>query len=319
MIGGCLVVLVVGLKDVGGWSGLVEKLQRSPRHLELIVGVDAPSPFPWPAIVFGLAMVLSPAYWIGNQAIIQRSLGARSEYEAKASYVWGAMLKSIIPLIIAVPGLIAAVRYTDLSEGDAAFPRLVADLLPGGLRSVFIAGFLAALMSSVDSYLNSAATILCHDLYKRFLRPAATEADLLRVGRITTVLLIFVGIGCALVFRRGSEGVYAIFQTLMSFFKGTALAVLLSGIFWRRATGTGVLVGFVCGVVTSVALFMLTQPWVLDSLNWNPLFQIPQPFLYFSVWAFLVAFSVSTIVSLITPREPDEKLQYVFQWSNRRP
>jgi SSS family solute:Na+ symporter len=252
MIGGCLVVLVVGLKDVGGWSGLVDKLQRSPHHLELIVGVDAPSPFPWPAIVFGLAMVLSPAYWIGNQAIIQRSLGARSEYEAKASYVWGAMLKSIIPLIIAVPGLIAAVRYTDLSEGDAAFPRLVADLLPGGLRSVFIAGFLAALMSSVDSYLNSAATILCHDLYKRFLRPAATEADLLRVGRITTVLLIFVGIGFALAFLHGSEesGVYAIFQTLMAFFQGPARAVVVSGIFWRRATGTCVMVFFGCGIAT---------------------------------------------------------------------
>jgi Na+/proline symporter len=105
----------------------------------------------------------------------------------------------------------------------------------------------------------------------------------------------------------------------MAFFQGPALAVLLSGIFWRRATGTGVLVGFGCGIATSVALFMLTQPWLLESLNWKPLFQIPSPFLYFSVWAFLIAITASTIVSLITPREPAEKLQYVFRWSSHRP
>lgn len=316
MIGGCLLVLVLGLSEVGGWSGLMESLEQAPHNTELIVAVDAPSPFPWPAIVFGLAMILSPAYWIGNQAIIQRSLGARSEYQAKASYVWGALLKSLIPIVIAVPGLIAAARYPDLSEGDAAFPRLVSDLLPIGLRGLFVAGFLAALMSSVDSYLSSAATILCHDLYKRFVRPAADERELLILGRATTVVLVAFGIGFALLYLRGSEesGVYAIFQTLMAFFQGPALAVLLLGIFWRRATGTGALVGFLCGMATSVGLYLLTQPAILDRLGMQPLFQIPDPFLYFSVWAFLVAATVLAIVSLLTPRASEESLQYVFRW-----
>src|SRR5690606_27683838 len=109
----------------------------------------------------------------------------------------------------------------------------------------------------------------------------ADEQRLLLVGRVTTVGLVLFGIGFALLFLRGSEesGVYAIFQTLMAFFQGPALAVLLTGIFWRRATGTGALVGFLSGVAMSVGLYMLTQPGVLAWLGMEPLFQIPDPFL----------------------------------------
>jgi len=316
MIGGCLLVLVLGLIDVGGWDGLMARLEDSRHHAELIVPVDAESPFPWPAILFGLAFILSPAYWIGNQAIVQRSLGARSEFEAKASYVWGAVLKNVIPIIIAVPGLIAAAKYRDLGQGDAAFPRLVSDLLPAGLRGVFVAGFLAALMSSVDSYLNAASTILCHDLYKRFLRPDADDQRLLSVGRATTFGLVLWGIGFALVFLRVSEesGIYTIFQTLMAFFQGPALAVLMLGMLWRRATGAAAITAFLTGVATSVSLFVLSRPGTTAALGWEPLFQIPDPFLYFSVWAFLVTAVVLAFVSLATRLEPEEKLQYVFHW-----
>ncbi len=90
--------------NVNGASA--ESSQRI-EHMQLILPVDTRTPFPWPGIYFGLALILSPAYWIGNQAIVQRSLGARSEFEAKASYIWGALLKNVIPIIIAVPGLIA--------------------------------------------------------------------------------------------------------------------------------------------------------------------------------------------------------------------
>jgi SSS family solute:Na+ symporter len=278
------------------------------------VPVDAPSPYPWPAIYFGLALILSPAYWIGNQAIIQRSLGANSEFAAKASYVWGALLKNVIPLIIAVPGLIAAAKFPDLKEGDAAFPRLVSALLPSGLKGVFVAGFLAALMSSVDSYLNSAATILSHDLYKRFIRPQADERQLLTIGRWTTVALVGWAIGFAFLLLQASEqsGIYAIFQTLMSFFQGPALAVLLIGVFWRRATGTAAVTAFLCGIACTTTLFTLSQPRVVERLGWKPLFQIPDPFLYFSVWAFLATALVLVCVSLVTRPEPAEKTQYVY-------
>lgn len=330
MIGGCLIVLFLGLSDVGGISGLLEKVRtieaaKRPagevvtstlEHTRLILPVDTASPFPWTGIFFGLGLILGPAYWIGNQAIVQRALGARSEFEAKASYVWGALLKNIIPLIVAVPGLIALAKFPELASGDDAVPTLVARMLPVGLKGLFLAAFMAALMSSIDSYLNSAATILTTDLYKRFLRPAATDEQLLRIGRIVTIVLIVWGIVFAILLGRiQSSGIYAIFQTLMAFFQGPAFAILIMGILWRRATGAGAMVGFIAGVCCTVTLFTLNQEAIYSRVGWPPLFKISEPFLYFSIWGFLVALVLLVVVSLFTRPEPAERIaSLVYRW-----
>lgn len=352
MIGGCLMILVLGLIEVGGMSGLRERLaeveQRaaaerlelaaagvtsadqqpavSPESAELnqtslILPVDTQTPFPWPGIYFGLALILSPAYWIGNQAIVQRSLGAKSEFEAKAAYVWGALLKNIIPLIVAVPGLIAVAILPDLKDGDVAIPSLIGTLLPAGVRGLFVAAFLAALMSSVDSYLNSASTIVSNDFVRRFISPNISEERLLTIGRITTVLLVLWAVFFAFLLTRMSEssGIYAIFQTLMAFFQGPAFAILLIGILWRRATGTAAVIALLCGIFTSISLYTLNQPSVTAALGLQPLFKIQEPFLYFSIWAFSVSALVLIAVSLVTKPEAESKLQYVYRVAIRRP
>lgn len=288
MIGGCLLVLAIGLYDAGGVAGLREQLAAKPEHTELLLPADTEAPFPWTGILFGLALILSPAYWIGNQAIVQRSLGAKSEFHAQAAYVWGALLKILIPFIIVVPGLIAVAKFPGLEDSDQAFPMLASTLLPVGLRGLFLAAFVAALMSSVDSYLNAAATIVTSDFYKRLIRRDADGAQMLLVGRIVTGVLLVWAVGFAFYIGRiEGSGIYAIFQTLMSFFQGPALAVILAGFFWKRANGTGALVGFISGVICAVGLFAIDR-WH-EALGWQPLFQISEPFLYFSVWSFVVA------------------------------
>ncbi len=332
MIGGCLVVVAVGVADIGGVGPLrdrVEEVARErreaaareagepppaeQRHTALVQPVDTKTPYPWTGIFFGLALLISPAYWIGNQAIIQRALGARSAFDAKASYVWGAVVKNVIPVILVVPGLVALAKYPGLVRGDEGVPKLVGEVLPAGARGIFLAAFLAALMSSVDSYLNSAATIFTHDLYKRFLRPAADERRLLNVGRLTTGVVLAFGVVFALLLVGADEGVYAIFQTLMSFFSGPAFVVLMCGLFWRRATGPAALAGFLAGVATSLTLYLLGRQFVYEGLGLRPLFQIEEPFLYYSVWASLVTFAVILAVSPLTPREPEEKLAQMIR------
>ena len=305
MIAGCMGVLVLGLVELGGPTAFWEQLE--PAQKALVLPVDTDTPFPWTGILFGLAMILSPAYWIGNQAIVQRSLGAKSAFQAQAAYVWGAVLKSLIPVIIVGPGLVAVLLYPELDQADHAFPQLVAGLLPAGLRGIFLAAFLAALMSSVDSYLNSASTLVAHDIYRRFVAPEADAVAMLRVGRGVTAILVIWSIACAMVMARLDEGIYTIFQTLMSFFQGPALAVLLAGTLWKRATGTGALVGFLGGLATTVGQFLLNNDAVCSWLGLRPLFQIDEPFLYYSIWGFLVAGGLLVTVSLLTRREPDEK------------
>jgi SSS family solute:Na+ symporter len=324
MIAGCTLVIIVGLASVGGIEGLhdgvdvalktraaAEGLPPPPAntHFDVILPVDTPSPFPWTGILFGLAFITSPAYWMGNQAIVQRTLGARSEYEAKASYVWGAVLKSCIPIIIAVPGLIALVRFPTLKDPDQALPVLIGSVMPIGVKGVFLAAFLAALMSSVDSYLNSATTIFTNDFYLRFLRPTADERRLLAVGRVMTLLFSTWGVVFAflLAMDRSGAGIYAIFQTLMAFFNGPAFAVLLAGLATRSATSRGVLAGFAAGVLTSVSLYLLNRPEITDWMRMKPLFRVADPFLYLSIWAFLMTLAVTAIVSYLTDADPPEK------------
>ncbi len=326
MIVGCLAILVLGLIEVGGVTQLQMRLKEAEhkqllaahatvgptedrqapvapasQRTSLILPVDTKSPFPWPGIYFGLMMILSPAYWVGNQAIVQRSLGAKSEFEAKASYIWGALLKTVIPLIIAVPGLIAFALIPDLSDSDSAIPVLVRELLPVGLRGLFVSAFLAALMSSVDSYLNSAATIVSNDFYKRFYNPQVSDTTLLNVGRITTVVLVVWAIVFAILLDQANKdsGIYAIFQTLMAFFQGPAFAILLVGIIWKPAQGRSALVGLLAGIATSISLYALNQPAVYEWLQLEPLFQISEPYLYFSIWSFLVTAVVLVIGSKI--------------------
>jgi SSS family solute:Na+ symporter len=340
MIAGCLMVLVLGLIEVGGVGELKARLAEADgrqdiatnqpstqiadasdtQRTSLILPADTQTPFPWPGIYFGLALILSPAYWIGNQAIVQRSLGARSEFEARASYIWGALLKNIIPLIVAVPGLIAVALLPDLKDGDAAIPNLVGVLLPAGLRGLFVAAFLAALMSSIDSYLNSAATIVSNDLYKRFFDQNVTDERLLSVGRLTTVVLVLWAIAFAFLLTQMSEhsGIYAIFQTLMAFFQGPAFAILLIGILWKRATGNAALVALLCGIGTSISLYALNQPVVYTALGWEALFKIQEPFLYFSIWSFAVTAVVLVVLSLLGGPVPADKLQYVFGGNSER-
>jgi Na+/proline symporter len=203
---------------------------------------------------------------------------------------------------------VAFAHFPALADADAAYPTLVAELMPAGMKGLFLAAFLAALMSSVDSYLNSAATILVNDIYRRFIRPAAADTHLLTVGRITTIVLVCWAIAFALYLSRlEGTGIYTIFQTLMAFFQGPALAILLCGLFWRRATGPAALLGFIVGVATAVTLFALSQEPVYSALGWPPLFKIQEPYLYFSVWSFLVAGGLVVAVSVVTPPEPAAK------------
>jgi Na+/proline symporter len=141
------------------------------------------------------------------------------------------------------------------------------------------------------------------------------------MGRLTTVALVAWAVGFAFLLMHldDGSGIYAVFQTLMAFFQGPALALLLLGVFWKRATGRAALAAFFCGIGTTASLYALSRPPVIAALGWQPLFRIPDPFLYFSVWAFLVTTLVLIVVSLLSRPEPAEKLRYVYSRTGKAP
>lgn len=308
MMLGCAMVLGLGLYETGGFSGLMAEVhaigEQYKDHFELVLPVDTKTPHPWTGILLGLGMVLAPAYWFGNQSMLQRCFGARSEFEAKAAFMWGAILKTFIPFIMVVPGIIVLTHTVSIpaDQSDFALPTLIRDTLPTGLLGIFFAAFLAGLMSSVDSCLNSAATIWTKDIYERFLAPNKSEKHYLVVGRILTILFTIWGVLFAFWVMNKTDSIYDMIQTMLSLFQGPSLMLILLGILWWRATGTGALVGLIAGLLCSSGLLFI------HNYASEPLFLVKEPFLFIALWSFVVAMAVAIIVSLLTPPEPEEKL-----------
>ncbi len=306
MLGGSLFVLFFGIFKLGGVSEFVEIItsmgERTKDHFSLVLPVDTKTPHPWSGILFGLGFVLANAYWIGNQSIVQRSLGARSMADAKASYIFGALLKILIPFAMVVPGIISLAYNPNIADADKAMATLIKEIMPTGLLGIFFAAFLAGLMSSVDSFLNSAATVWTTDIYKKYFKPNADDTHYLLVGRTFTIIFILVAIYVAQ-FATGFESLYDLAQTLLSFFQGPSLAIIILGVLWKRATGTGALVGLIGGVLFSALLM-----WVHSNAT-IPLFQVSEPFLYVALWSFILSIILTVIVSINTKQEADEKLR----------
>ena len=299
-VGGATVV-VVGLYNVGGLSGLTDKIaamgEAYQNHFELIQPANTQTPFPWTGILFGLTLVMSNAYMIGNQAIVQRCLATKSVWHAKASMLCGAFFKMFIPLLVMFPGLIAVAMYPNMGDGDQAFPTLVKNLLPPGLRGLLFAGFMAGLMSTIDSILNSTATLWTKDVYELFLKKGASSRHYMIVGQLATVVLLIFGVITSPLSRQ-FPGIYVAIQTFLSFFQGPAFSILLLGMFWPRATQWGGLVGLVGGISTSALLYIFK----------DRVFTIKDPFLYVSWWSFVAGVLLNVAVSLVTKPHPHRRL-----------
>lgn len=273
---GGLTLCGLGLWAVGGPAGLRDGLaemgERTAHHLELMQPNEDTGGLPWTGVLLGLGLVLSPAYWIGNQAIVQRTLGAKDAWHAKASMVFGAGLKTIVPLAFVVPGLIGVVLLRDRTalEPNGVYAALIQELLPigVGLRGVLYAAFLAALMSSIDSYANSAATLFSRNLYRRFLVRDRDDRHYLRVGRITSFAILALGVAMVPVVDR-FETIYAAFQSYLAFFQGPTLALILFGVLWPRATPFGGVCCLVAGIATSVALTAIGGVHYLHVAWWS--------------------------------------------------
>ena len=306
-------LLALSLWEVGGWSALQTKiLAMGPEyqdHFRLLLPHNTTGPFPWTGIVFGLALVMAVAYMSGNQVIVQRTLGARSEWDAKGGMLFGGLLKAMIPLMVALPGLCAIVLVPQLGaeNADRAVPEMIRLLMPAGLRGLMFAALFAAMMSHISASLNSTTTIFITDIFGQIRtwmgKGPMSEKMALGMGRFITLALI---ISTALLAEpiANREHIYVFMQTILSLFQGPLLAILLLGIVWPRATGYGGLAGLVLGVMFCFVL------------KYTPgLFASEDPFLFVAWWSFVFAIVVTVVVSLLTKRESEEKLRGLC-WSS---
>ncbi|MEM9849342.1 MAG: sodium/solute symporter, partial [Bacteroidota bacterium] len=193
---GGFVVLFISIHHLGGWGELYRK---TPQLMKLHLPADHPT-LPW-IHIFGL-FLLNINYWCANQTIMQRSLAAKSLRHAQIGLMAGGVMKYVMAVLIVVPGIALYGILSEsggLAEPDMAFPYLVREYLPIGLKGVILCALFASLMSTVDSTFNSLATLWSIDIYQGYINKTATDQQIVKAGKNTILVTLVSGITMGLV------------------------------------------------------------------------------------------------------------------------
>ncbi|XP_077842727.1 sodium/myo-inositol cotransporter 2 isoform X5 [Macaca mulatta] len=343
------VYTVAGFAAVGGMEGLKEKYflalasNRSensscglPREDAFHIFRDPlTSDLPWPGVLFGMS-IPSLWYWCTDQVIVQRTLAAKNLSHAKGGALMAAYLK-VLPLFIMVfPGMVSRILFPDQVAcadpeicrkicsnpsgcSDIAYPKLVLELLPTGLRGLMMAVMVAALMSSLTSIFNSASTIFTMDLWNH-LRPRASEKELMIVGRVFVLLLVLVSILWIPVVQASQGGQLFIYiQSISSYLQPPVAVVFIMGCFWKRTNEKGafwgLISGLLLGLIRLVLDFIYVQPRC-DQPDERPVLVKSIHYLYFSMILSTVTLITVSTVSWFT-ESPSKEMVSHLTWFTR--
>ncbi|WP_162340062.1 solute:sodium symporter family transporter [Cyclobacterium salsum] len=261
VIGG-LMVPIFALWDIGEGNiltGMSKVYEYAPEKFNVIGEADSVLPF---GTIFTGLMINQLYFWGMNQTIIQRAFGAKNMAEAQKGLLLTGMFKIFIPLIIVLPGIIAYYYYSDTyyDNQDFIYPVLLTRVMPVGLLGFFAAVVLGAILSTFNSVLNSAATIFSLDIYKKLIHPDCTDKRLVRVGRLSSLVLALFAIGIAPLVGNAPEGLYQLMQQLNGIFFIPIASVLIAGFFIPKVTARGAKIG----LITGLSFYLLTS-FVLDT------------------------------------------------------
>ena len=263
---------------------------------------------PWPNLILGV-FTISIWYNCLNQFMIQRVLAAKSSYHARMGIVFAGYLKILIPLIIVIPGLILFALYPEVlslewsevkPEADKGYIHLIQLLLPVGLKGVLLAVLTGAIQSTISAVLNSTSTVFTIDIYKRNFKKNASEDHYVKIGRWTSVIVLFISIIISFFIAKSSSSLFVYTHTLYAFFAPPFSAIFVLGILFRRMNGKGALSGIIAGFILSILLkiYVELSPAPLSWLE-------PYNMQAIVVWFFCVI--VCVIVSINTkPPHPDQ-------------
>uniref|UniRef100_A0A665WSI1 Solute carrier family 5 member 9 n=1 Tax=Echeneis naucrates TaxID=173247 RepID=A0A665WSI1_ECHNA len=348
MVGGAFALMFIAFSKVGWYEGLMERYMSAvpsvtvanttchlPRSDAFRMFRDPISgDIPWPGLVFGLT-VLATWVWCTDQVIVQRSLSAKSLSHAKAGSVLGGYLKLLPMFFIVMPGMISRALFPDeigcvapevcqsvcgasVGCSNIAYPKLVIELMPMGLRGLMLAVMLAALMSSLTSIFNSSSTLFTLDLYHRF-RPKASERELMIVGRLFILLLVCVSLLWIPIIQTANSGqLFDYIQSVTSFLAPPITAVFLMAIFWPRANEQGAFWGLMSGLVVGLIRMILEFSYSAPSCGQpdrRPAILADVHYLYFALILLALTCLIIAAVSLATPPIPKENLHRLTWWS----
>ncbi|NXG54848.1 SC5A1 protein, partial [Hemiprocne comata] len=354
MVVGSFILMGFAFSEVGGYDVFMKKYMEAipsitsygnttisaecytPRKDAFHIFRDAVTgDLPWPGLVFGLS-ILALWYWCTDQVIVQRCLSGKNMSHVKAGCIMCGYLKLLPMFIIVMPGMISRILYTDVVAcvvpelceqycGTAvgctniAYPKMVVELMPNGLRGLMLSVMLASLMSSLTSIFNSASTLFTMDIYTK-IRSRPSEKELMFAGRAFMVLLIGISIAWVPVLQSAQSGqLFDYIQSVSSFLGPPIAAVFLLGIFCKRVNEQGAFWGLIFGLLAGLSRMIAEFAYGTGSCvapSNCPFIICGIHYLYFAIILFGVSAIVILAVSFMTKPIPDVHL-YRLCWSLR--
>lgn len=304
-----IVLTIYGLSEVGGFSGLQEKLPSS--YFQMFKPISDPD-FPWTGIIFG-APIIAFWYWCADHYIVQRVLGAKSIDDARRGTLFTAFLKILPLFVLVLPGLITVALYPE-AKGDIAYPTLLmSGIIPVGVKGFVIAGFLAAMMSSLSASFNSIAALYTLDFYQP-KHPNASERTLVLVGRMSTVMIIFLVLLFVPFIKLMNSHIYIFLQGTQAFISAPIAALFVFGFLFKKIHSKAALISLVSGELIGISRFILEFMANSGSVSNKFLLQFIQiNYLHFTIYLFLgTSLFLLILSSVLKYAEEEVKLKNNF-------
>ena len=339
IVAGFAPLVFLGLRDVGGWSGLQTRLAAVSTahgfapgaftHSWKFMGGAANNPMgvQWFAMLMGLGFVLSFGYWCTDFLVMQRAMAAESMSAARRTPLVAAVPKMFFPFLVILPGMIAiALTQQHGASGfslpakpdgspnyDLVIPMMLGHYFPSGMLGLGLTALMASFMSGMAGNVTAFNTVWTYDIYQAYLRPRASDSALLWMGRAATVVGIAVSVAAAY-FAAHFNNIMDLLQLVFAFVNAPLFATFLLGMFWRRATGHGAFLGLVSGILAAALHHGLTQPqgagtlakggWLGHILHVYPS-EMAQNF-WTAIFAWTTCFVVTILISLVTRQQKSD-------------
>jgi SSS family solute:Na+ symporter len=281
---GSIVITISAIMKIGSWSNFV--VSTPPEMLSLVRPLNDAG-VPWLGLITGVPL-LGFYFWCTNQFMVQRTLSAKSVTHGRLGVLFAGFLKLPVLLIMVLPGTMARLLYPELENPDMVYPTLIFDLLPVGLMGIVLAGFVAALMSQIDSTLNSASTLITMDFVSRY-RSNLTSEQLMWVGRgFTAIFMILAAMWAPQIENFAS--LFKYLQKILSFTIPPVVALFLVGIFWKKANAQAAFITLITGLTIGIASFVAVEVFQIFAIH----------FLYIATILFAISLLIMVSATLAT-------------------
>ncbi|UOF92562.1 sodium:solute symporter family protein [Fodinisporobacter ferrooxydans] len=314
---GLLLIPLLGIHDLGGWNGMMARLPASFGHLWQ--NLDSPAhnamQIDWLGVVLGLGFVLSFGYWTTDFLVVQRTLAARNLRAAQNTPIYASFFKMIVPLLVIIPGLIAAVLFPNIGKLNGpsynlALPLLIQHYYPPGMIGLGLTAMLASFMSGMAGNVTAFTTVWTYDIYQAYINQNASDEHYIKIGRWAVVVGVVISIGTAYI-AQGFPSVMDYMQTLFSFFNAPLFATFLLGMFWKRTTAWGGFFGLLCGIVGAFLLYIFLPANYFASAAAGNFWR--------AWWAWVITTAITVVISFMTKPKQEGELKGLVYGLTRAP